>query len=93
MDSYDERQAAFIRREEDEEDEERKSAVKLGEVRGKVTGDIKKTDNVRIRIDNVETLRFNPSADLKKGDSIKVTIEKVLEKAGSIREHRQQQQR
>lgn len=93
MKNYDERRADFVKREQDEKEEEQKSAVTLGEVRGEVTGDIKKTDNVRVRIDNVETLRFNPSVDLKKGDSIKVTIEKVLKKAGSIREHRQQQQR
>jgi hypothetical protein len=49
----------------------------IGEAAGKVTGDIKKTDAVKVRIDNVETLRFKPSADLKKGDSVRITIEKV----------------
>jgi hypothetical protein len=49
----------------------------IGEAAGKVTGDIKKTDDVKVRIDNVETLRFKPSADLKKGDSVRITIEKV----------------
>jgi ribosomal 50S subunit-recycling heat shock protein len=55
----------------------RKSPDKVGEAEGKVTGDIKKTDDVRVRIDNVETLRFKPSADLKKGDSVRITIEKI----------------
>jgi hypothetical protein len=49
----------------------------IGEAAGKVTGDIKKTDDVKVRIDNVEALRFKPSADLKKGDSVRITIEKV----------------
>jgi len=44
---------------------------------GKATGNIGKADDVSVRIDNVETLRFKPSVDLKKGDSIRVTIEKV----------------
>ena len=70
MSSYDERRSDFTKREEER-------TVKVGEIRGKVTGGIKKTDNVRVRIDDVETLRFNPSVDLKSGDSIKVTIEKV----------------
>ncbi|MFC1952423.1 hypothetical protein ACFLV8_02120 [Chloroflexota bacterium] len=70
MSSYDERHADFARREEER-------TVKLGEVKGRVTGGIKKTDNVKVKIDNVETLRFKPSLDLKSGDSIKVTIEKI----------------
>jgi len=77
MKNYDERQADWAKRGQEKEEEEQKRAVKVGETRGKATGDIKKTDDVRIRIDNVETLRFRPSVDLKKGDSIKVTIEKI----------------
>jgi len=49
----------------------------IGGAAGKVTGDIKKTDDVKVRIDNVEALRFKPLADLKKGDSVRITIEKV----------------
>ena len=75
--SYDERQARWAKREQAKEEEERKDEVKVGEASGKATGDIGKTDDARIRIDNVETLRFKPSVDLKKGDSIRVTIEKV----------------
>ncbi|MFH1485858.1 MAG: hypothetical protein ABIH46_07295 [Chloroflexota bacterium] len=88
MKDYDERRAAFVKRQQDEADEERDSSVKVGEVRGDVTGNIKVTDNVKVRIDNVETLRFKPPVDLKKGDSVKVTIEKVQKKTGSIREYR-----
>ena len=44
---------------------------------GKSIGDIGRFGDVRVRIDNVETLRFQPSADLKKGDYIRATIEKV----------------
>ena len=77
MTSYNERQAAWDKREQAKEKEERKGEVKVGEALGKATGDIGKTGDVRVRIDNVETLRFKPSVDLKKGDSIRVIIEKV----------------
>ncbi|MBL7165526.1 MAG: hypothetical protein ISS55_03470 [Dehalococcoidales bacterium] len=72
---YDERRAKWAKREQAKEDEERKGEVKVGEALGKATGDIGKSGGVRVRIDNVETLRFKPSVDLKKGDSIRVTIE------------------
>jgi len=64
---YDERQARWAKREQAKEEEERKGEVKVGEALGKATGDIRKTGDARIRIDNVETLRFKPSVDLKKG--------------------------
>ncbi|MFC1939940.1 hypothetical protein ACFLXO_04565 [Chloroflexota bacterium] len=73
--SYEDRQAAWEKKEEAREEEERKGEVKVGEALGKVTGDIGKTGDARVRIDNVETLRFKPSVDLKKGDSVRVTIE------------------
>jgi ribosomal 50S subunit-recycling heat shock protein len=72
---YDERQARWANREQAKENEERKGEVKVGEALGKAIGDIGKTGDTRVRIDNVETLRFKPSVDLKKGDSIRVTIE------------------
>jgi ribosomal 50S subunit-recycling heat shock protein len=72
---YDKRQVDWAKRKQAKEDEERKGEVKVGEALGKVTGDIGKTSDARVRIDNVETLRFKPSEDLKKGDSIRVTIE------------------
>jgi ribosomal 50S subunit-recycling heat shock protein len=72
---YEERRARWAKKEQAREKEERKGEVKVGELLGKVTGDIGKTGDVRVRIDNVETLRFKPSADLEKGDSIRVTIE------------------
>ena len=40
------------------------------------TGNIRKANDLKVRIDKVETLRFQPSVDLKKGNSIRVTIEK-----------------
>jgi ribosomal 50S subunit-recycling heat shock protein len=73
--SYEDRQAAWAKKEQAKKEEERKGEVKVGEALGKATGDIGKANDVRVRIDNVETLRFKPSADLKKGDSIRVTIE------------------
>ncbi|HUV45380.1 MAG TPA: hypothetical protein VMW13_11200 [Dehalococcoidales bacterium] len=72
---YDERRARWAKKEQAKENEERKGEVKVGEALGKATGNIGKTGDVRVRIDNVETLRFKPSVDLKKGDSISVTIE------------------
>jgi len=83
---YDERQARWAKREQAKEDEERKGEVKVGEALGKATGDIGKTADVRVRIDNVETLRFKPSVDLKKGDSIRVTIEADWTKRGQKKE-------
>ena len=55
----------------------RERIIQAGEAVGKVTGHIKKSDDVKIRIDNVETLRFNSSEELKKGDSLRVIIEKL----------------
>ena len=74
---YNERQARWANREQAKETEERKGEAKVGEASGKVTGNIGTADDVRVRIDNVETLRFKPSMGLKKGDSIRVIIEKV----------------
>jgi urease accessory protein UreF len=72
---YDERRARWAEREQAKEKEERKGEVKVGEALGKATGNIGKSDDARIRIDNVETLRFRPLVDIKKDDSVKVTIE------------------
>ena len=71
---YNKRQADWAKKEQLKEDEERKGEVKIGEAIGKVTEDIGKSSETRIRIDNVETLRFEPSVDLTKGDSIKITV-------------------
>ena len=57
--------------------EERSGAPKAGEAVGKVTGNIGKASDVRIRIDKVETLSFQSSEDLKKGNSLRVTVKKV----------------
>ena len=70
MQSYEERRV-------DQAKKEQERTVKIGEIRGRVTGGIKINDNVRVRIDHIETLSFNPSIDLKNGDTIRVTIEKV----------------
>jgi hypothetical protein len=49
----------------------------LGETRGRVTVNIRTTDELRIRIDKFEPLNFKSPMDLKNGDSIRITIEKV----------------
>ena len=70
MQNYEERRA-------DQAEKEKERTVKIGEIRGRVTKGIKINDNVRVRIDHIETLSFNPTMDLENGDVIRVTIEKV----------------
>ena len=70
LSDYDNRQADWKKREGER-------TVKLGEVRGRATGNIKTTDDMRVRIDKVEAMSFKPSMDIKNGDSIRITIEKV----------------
>jgi ribosomal 50S subunit-recycling heat shock protein len=59
-------------------------AVKLGEVETKMSADVKKTDELRVRLkgklcccNKVQAVKFKPSEDLKKGDKLKITIEKL----------------
>jgi hypothetical protein len=70
MSDYDQRQTDRAKREDGR-------TVTVGEVRGRATGDIKKTDEIRVRIDKVDTLIFYPAVDEKKGDSLRIIIEKV----------------
>jgi hypothetical protein len=72
---YEEREKAWAKKSQDKEKEERKGEVKVGEALGKVTGDISKFGEVKVRIDNVEAVKFKPNTDLKKGDSLKVIVE------------------
>ena len=56
--------------------------TKLGEVKAKMSADVKKTDELSVNLkasysDKLETVKFKPSEDLKKGDKVKITIEKV----------------
>jgi hypothetical protein len=57
-------------------------AVKLGEVQSEMTGDVKNTENLKVRLqvsysDKIKEITFKPSEDLKKGDKVKITVEKV----------------
>jgi len=57
-------------------------AVKIGEVQSEMTGDVKTTENLRVRLqvaysDKAKEITFKPPQDLKKGDKIKITVEKV----------------
>jgi hypothetical protein len=57
-------------------------AVKIGEVQSEITGDVKKTEDLKVRLqvafsDKNKEITFKPSEDLKKGDKIKITVEKV----------------
>jgi len=72
---FQKRQAEWAKKEQAKENEERKGEVKIGEITGKVTGDIKKADNIKIKIDHAETLQLKSAVDFNKGDSVKVIIE------------------
>ncbi len=57
-------------------------AVKIGEVQSEMTGDVKKTEDLKVQMrvawsDKLKEIIFKPSEDLKKGDKVKITIEKV----------------
>jgi hypothetical protein len=57
-------------------------AVKIGEVQSEITGDVKKTEDLKVLLkvsyqDKMKEITFKPSEDLKKGDKVKVTVEKV----------------
>lgn len=77
MSDYDERQEAWKKKEAEREATEIKSAVKLVDVHVRLTGNIKKTDDMKVKIDNAETIKVKPPIDLKKGDTIKVTVQRV----------------
>ena len=70
-------EADWIRRDQEKQRADHHSESQIGEALGRVTGDIYKTNDVRIRIDDIEALSFKPSVDLKKGDSVRITITKV----------------
>lgn len=72
---FEKRQADWAIKEQAKAAEERKGEVKIGEITGKVTSDIKKADNIKIKIDHAETLQLKSAVDFKKGDSVKVIIE------------------
>ena len=67
---YEKRQADFTKRED-------AKTVKLGEYRVRVTGTIRKNDDVRVRIDKVESMSFKSAVDIKSGETLRITIEKV----------------
>ena len=67
---YEQRQADFTKRED-------AKTVKLGEYRVRVTGTIRKNDDVRVRIDKVESMSFKSAVDIKSGETLRITIEKV----------------
>jgi hypothetical protein len=85
---YEQREAAWAKKSQEKEQAERKGEIKVGEALGKINKDINKTDEMKVRIDNVEQLKFNPFADLKKGDSIKIIVEADWSRRGeSTRGH------
>ncbi len=57
-------------------------AVKIGEIQSEITGDVKKTEDLKLLLrvgwsDKLKEVTFKPAEDLKKGDKLKVTIEKM----------------
>ena len=67
---YEKRQSDFNKREDDR-------TVKLGEFKVMVTGTIRKNDDMRVRIDKVESLSFKSAVDIKSGENLRITIEKI----------------
>jgi hypothetical protein len=47
------------------------------EASGRVTGTIKKDRDMKIKIDDIETQKFQPSSELDKGDSIRILFERM----------------
>ena len=57
-------------------------AVKLGEVDSKMSSDVRKEDELIVRLgvrglNMLEIVSFKPSENLKRGDRVRITIEKV----------------
>ena len=57
-------------------------AVKIGEVTSEITGDVKKTEDMKVFLkagysDKLKEVTFKPLEDLKKGDKVKITVEKI----------------
>ena len=57
-------------------------SVKIGEVASEMSGDVKKTDTIKVFLkvsysDKMKEITFKPSEDLKKGDKVKITVEKL----------------
>jgi hypothetical protein len=70
MDDYTKRQA-------DRKTLEDARMVRIGEATCRVGGNVKTTDQLKIRIDKFDPTTFKPSIDLKWGDNIRIIIEKV----------------
>jgi hypothetical protein len=75
---YQRRQAEWAEKQQAKEDDERKDEITIGEVSGTVAEDIGTSDEIKIKIDDTETLKFKPASTLKKGDSVRVTIKADL---------------
>ena len=57
-------------------------AVKLGEVDSKMSADVRKEDELIVRLgvrglNMLEIVSFKPTENLKRGDRVRITIEKV----------------
>jgi ribosomal protein L21E len=57
-------------------------AVKIGEGTSEMTGDVKKTEDMKFSLkvnysDKMKEITFKPLEDLKKGDKVKITVEKI----------------
>ena len=55
----------------------REKQVRADEASGKVTGTIKKDRDTKIKIDDIETQKFQPSSELDRGDSIRILFERM----------------
>lgn len=71
---YERRTAAWAQKAKEEEEAERREEIIVGETTGKVERDIDTAQELKVRINDVESLHLHSSTGLSKGDSVKITI-------------------
>lgn len=71
---YEKRRSAWAQKAEDEEAAQRQKEIIVGETTGKIAQDIKSSQELKVKINNVGSLHLTPSINLSKGDSVKILI-------------------
>lgn len=71
---YEERRSAWAKKAEDEEDAQRQKEIIVGETTGIISQDIKSSQELNVKINDVGSLRLAPSINFTKGDPVKISI-------------------
>jgi hypothetical protein len=71
---YEKRRLAWAKKAEDEEEAGRQKEIFIGETTGIITKDIKSSQELNVKINDVGSLLLAPSINLSKGDSVKISI-------------------